>query len=559
MRKFGVFDLETDPFKFNRMPQAFCGAFHNGKTTAVFWGPDCVKRLAARMAKFDGLIYAHNGGKFDFHFLIPYLIDRYGEAKVEVLTIGTRIVQIKTPGPEFRDSYAIIPKPLASFGCKDEIDYALFEAEKRDAHKREIVDYLKQDCLGLQDALGAFFKRYGCQLTLASTAFHVMRKEYGIKTPRTNYYHDEKFRPFYFAGRVQFWGLGKFTPKRGKGPLKIVDINSAFPWAMLGKHWFDGGCMRMSKLPGSRREQSFYHITCDSDGALPLRGPDGSVSFPQVEQTEFKVTGWEFMAGLELGLIKNVRYHAVFRPNGVRDFSKFVTDFYEMKRTAETEADRNFAKLILNSSYGKFSLNPRSFKDVRIMPFGEMLPSPWQLSFDDEETGLSYWQRKSFKQDNSKGMSENRSENSEGNNRPVSFNNVCTAASITGCARALLLRSIAACKGVLYCDTDSLIAQDITGLDMGDGLGQWKIEGECSAVWIGGKKLYAAKLKGGGWKTASKGVRLDPEEICRVAEGEEQKYIFEAPSYSLFSSPKFTQRRVNRDDKRKKKGKQKRP
>lgn len=552
MRKHATIDLETDPFKHGRLPAPFAAGFFDGKRHSVRWGPDCVKSILKACHKFDGLIYAHNGGKFDFHFLVEELIGRYGESNVKVLAIGSRIVSIKTPGPEFRDSFALIPKPLRSFGAKKEIEIDKLEADCRDRHKREIVDYLKQDCEGLHNALTEFFSRFGCQITLASTAFSVMKKDFGIVPPRTSFHHDKRFRPFYFAGRVQFWKLGECYPALGKS-LKILDINSAFPWAMLFPHWFESGCIVRDTMPKKFREQSFYRIVADADGCFPLRGEDGSVGFPVAVDTEFHVTGWELIAAMDCGLVRNVRIQAVYQPNGCRDFGKFVRHFYEQKRTAKNEADRQFAKLVLNSSYGKFSINPRHFKDVRITPSGKMLPSPWKLSFEDESTGLAFWQRKTH-EFGDRGEIKRDGEEDE-KTRPAQFNNVCTSASITGCVRAFLMRSIHSCGGVIYCDTDSIIAQDTGSLELGDGLGQWKLEKECYRVWIAGKKLYAALGTDGSWKTASKGVRLTPEQIQAVALGEEQTFSFDAPSYSIFGGKRFSTRRVNRDDKRKRRKK----
>lgn len=147
------------------------------------------------------------------------------------------------------------------------------------------------------------------------------------------------------------------------------------------------------------------------------------------------------------------------------------------------------------------------------------------------------------------------------------FNNVCVAASITGCSRALLLRAKEICKGVVYCDTDSLIARDVSRLPIGNKLGQWKKEHEFSELYIAGKKLYAGKdATTGKWKTASKGVRLSHEQIIEVAKGNDVEYEFDAPSYSIrriksFQDGgkegatnwlRFTKRKVRRADKMKK-------
>ena len=573
MRDFATLDLETDPFKKGRLPRAFAGCFYDGKASSLFWSDDCCDKVVDLSIK-EGLkrkgllVYAHNGGKFDFHFLLSSILKHFPAADLEIMSIGARIVKIKTPACEFRDSFAIIPKPLKSFGAKKEIAIEKLEADVRETHRKEICEYLKQDCVGLYDGLNEFFERYGCEITLASTTFKVLKKQFNVKPVKTNVHYDDRFRPYYFAGRVQFFpgSLGKNGEKDGEKRFNICDINSAFPWAMLEKHWFGAEYMRCEKIPTKWRNQSFYNIVCDSDGCLPKRSKGGGVEFPQLEQGEFFATGWELFTGLDLGLIQNLKIKTIFCPEYCDDFKGYVNHFYEMKKHAENPADRDFAKLFLNSCYGKFALNPREFREVCITPYGEKPEAKkierkgrplklieWEHSYDDMQRGLSFWQVDTYPSH----KDENGQTVFDDIGKPISFYNVCTAASITGCVRAFLQRSISACKGVIYCDTDSIIARDTSALKMSaDELGAWKLEKVCDAIWIGGKKLYAAHAADPSekkqWKTASKGVRLSVDDLVSVCEGEAKTYSFDAPNYSVFSRPNFTTRTVRRDDKRKK-------
>ncbi len=148
--------------------------------------------------------------------------------------------------------------------------------------------------------------------------------------------------------------------------------------------------------------------------------------------------------------------------------------------------------------------------------------------------------------------------------------NVATAASITGYVRAMLLRASHENGGAIYCDTDSLMLKSIKNIPCSDKLGDWKLEltmdstvkkgirkaiEHDSGVWLAGKKLYAAygmNPKGEWkWKIASKGVKLSPERIISVAKGKMETMIFDAPTFSLFSKPKFITREIRRADKRK--------
>lgn len=67
-------------------------------------------------------------------------------------------------------------------------------------------------------------------------------------------------------------------------------------------------------------------------------------------------------------------------------------------------------------------------------------------------------------------------------NRPLEeekhrYFDVAVAASVTGCVRAYLWENIQKCHGVLYCDTDSIAAHDVSGAALGPALGEWENEG----------------------------------------------------------------------------------
>ena len=133
-RKLAVIDLETDPFQHGRLPEPFLSGFDNGESVVEFWGDDCILRLVEFLAtlKEPHIIYAHNGGKFDFFYFFQYL-----ENPVRI--INGRIVEATIGKHIFRDSYAILPVPLKTHG-KLEIEYWKFEKEHREKHKAEIIE-----------------------------------------------------------------------------------------------------------------------------------------------------------------------------------------------------------------------------------------------------------------------------------------------------------------------------------------------------------------------------------------------------------------------------------
>lgn len=571
MKPIGTFDLETDPFKKHRSPKPFLAGFYDGKTIRIWKGPNCVRDCYKEMRKFSGYIYAHNGGKFDFRYLLPYLYKDGAELRPIKGRAARFILPNKT---EFRDSYCILPVPLKATGGKLEMDYRKLEANVRHKHMDEIVTYLKADLLVLHEKVTEFVSEYGFGMTLAGRTFDQFKKHFNLNPPKTNEFYDRKFRQYYYGGRVEFFELGHL-----RGKFKLIDINSAYPAAMMKDHAFGTEWEDLTRLPKTGVEQCFIRFIGESKGGLPWRGEDKSLSFaPRVG--EFFVSGWEFVAAQKARAVRVDEYISILRPLETRNFSEFVTHFYGMKKRAEKgSSDELFAKLILNSSYGRFALNSRDYRDVQMesaagepdenklfrkqiaklvtrkfpklrgdafkekcASYWRGLEGKWELTNKFEDVGISVWER----------PSEVKSD---------AFFNVATAASITGAVRAFMFESLRAVKRPVYCDTDSIICEDTGKLKLGVELGEWKLECESvtDGLWIAAKKLYALKIKNGKkpWKLASKGVRLSAGEIKKVAEGETIKTTLIAPTFSIFTSNSikgnktdFVTRTTRRDDKR---------
>lgn len=534
MKPFATFDIETDPFKRHRYPLPFCCDFFDGNKHRVFWGADCVAKCFAVMRKFKGYIYAHNGGKFDFKYLLPLIDPNSSTVKV----IKGRIAKIALNNVEFRDSYLMLPVPLAKYG-KTPIDYKKLEANVRTFHRAEIIAYLKNDCENLYRMVDEFVGEYGFGLTLAGRTFAALKSRFNIEPPKTNGFYDTKMRKYYYGGRVEFFELGHL-----RGQFSIFDINSAYPAVMRSKHCFNTDFISVNVLPTNREilQTCFISLRGESFGGIPWRTEENGLSFKPTTGV-FNLTGWELLAALDLKLLKIKSVLVCHRPLECRDFSAFVDYFYALKRkAAKGSSDELFAKLLLNSCYGRFALNPEHYRDVKLTNYGDEpdentetrkkgdIP-PWTLANDFPEVGISIWEKLVPP-------------------RQDSYFNVATAASITGAVRAFLMHSLVGVKRAVYCDTDCIICERGDGLKIGAELGEWKLEGVTvpDGLWIAGKKLYAAKLTTDKWKTAAKGVRLDPRDICRIAEGETLTTTLDAPTFSLLTGDSFCTRTIRRDD-----------
>ena len=518
-RIVAVADSETDPFKFGRFPTPFIWGLYDGKNYYEFTDTaDFVEHVKDR--PYD--LYAHNGGRFDWHFILGYI-----EPGTECRVISGRIVELRLGKTRLLDSYSLLPTSLSAFE-KMQFDYWKLEAEHRDQYMGEIREYLRSDCENLYRYLGEYFKTYPKALTLAGAAFKVWKKMSGVTVPRTGPGFFAEFHQYYYGGRVECIEKGII-----EGPLSIVDINSAYPTAMKHKHpWGNEYTYHPLTLPpDSEIERAFLTVEGVSHGAFPVRQDDGGIRFPHTEG-RFYVTGHEYVAAIETGTFELTKpvVSTVFADS--IDFSEYVDHFYELKLKAEREGDKNarlFAKLFLNSLYGKFAANPGKYKTWVIDEWCSMT----------RERHLDGW---SSENDIGHGM-RLFSKPLEDDLRV--YYNVATAASITGWVRAFMLRSLHEVERPVYCDTDSIICRGTGSLQLGDGLGEWDLEGVADRVSIAGRKLYCARLSDGGTKIACRGVRISPSEIERVAQGETVTYRSDAPTFSMCRGRDFVVRKVS--------------
>lgn len=592
-RSFAVIDAESDPFKRGRKPEPFIWGFYDGSTYEQFTDLSLLpKRLHGISCDIDEfipflfdrriIVYAHNGGKFDYHFLLPYINDFE-----PILIINGRLAKFQIGDCEFRDSWNILPVPLAAYQ-KQKFDYSILEKDKRyKPHNwKRITDYLYSDCLYLYRMVEAFIDRHGVQLTQAGASMKSFRKSCkakGILLPdNSNADFYEKFKPFYYGGRTEVFRKGII-----KRPFKVVDINSAYPRAMLEDHatgvdyeileigveQFLVDLNRKKKAakgkPAYTYEQCLFHIKAISKGALPYRDKDGSLFFPNDNCSRiYFVTGWEVLAGVETGTLEIKQWLACYVFDETINFTHHIMPLWEHRKAAKEADDKENSildKLEMNSLYGKFAANPQSYKEympldpkhaglldhLEAIKRGHLLQDYSEdLDVLEEFDGYKFAGMLGPWVLAARDLPEDKHH----------YYNVVTAASITGYVRAKLWRNICKCKGVLYCDTDSIAATNVKGVTLGKELGQWDIEGNFSEGAIAGKKMYAFKYsksdykkqlqkkkKGNKiqvYKIASKGVKFRAWQIYALCRGQTIEYDPKVPTYSIGKEPEQVKRHV---------------
>lgn len=512
-------DLETDPFLKDRKPEPFCAGLYDGAEFRCFWSSRCCDDLCdALYNKAPGIVYIHNGGKFDLFYMLHRI-----DMDKPMLIIHERITEcfVKCAGGyhKVRDSLKILPFALAQYQ-KDEIDYTKLEADVRELHKDEIISYLKGDCVYLHELCSEYINTFGPAITIGSTAMKELKKFHEIGEPLTQDIDAQIRNPYFIGGRVERMRTGVHA-----GNWKVYDVNSMYPYVMSA---FNHPIGRPS-YKGHEITERTYFITARgrNHGAFAVRDKHAGIKFDVVDGI-FSTTIHEWNTALELGLFEPEEIIETVDFAESRCFFDYITHFYKSRKKATIEGDKIksiFYKFLLNNSYGKFAVNPENFKEYRLTDSKTDLR--WH-GFTDctiiEGFDLIMWSKpcEEFK-----------------------YANVATGASITGAARSILMRGLHHAVNPVYCDTDCVICEDLQGVTIDDAvLGAWKLEKSGNKIAIAGRKMYALFDDSKCVKYASKGVRIDPLDIVRAAQGETVVYERDAPTYRLNGSVDWITRKV---------------
>lgn len=368
----------TRPFLVGVYDGAEFKAYHDKQAACTiddYWSPGGCVHEALRSVLVDSnrgrIIYAHNGGRFDFLHLLPWFqAEGYD---FEVIALSSAVlcirVRLKTDNKRdkawtFVDSVRLIPLSLEgaceAFGVPGKLDHDLSMHEN---DPRWDV-YNKQDCVALYGVLRRFHEMVEDHLggevglTLPSCAMKLFRLRYlGRVLDRAPDAH-VMARAAYFGGRTEvFCASGK--------NLYYRDRNSSYPAAMLepmpvGKaHWLKG------KPPSDWFEKRVGFVECDvyvpetlDPPVLPVRHNDRLV-FPVG-----RITGtWdssELAYAISLGCeVKRWGRSCWFRSEPIlREFVLALQQYRDKDRPDWNRALDYVAKILRNAFYGKFGQHP---------------------------------------------------------------------------------------------------------------------------------------------------------------------------------------------------------
>lgn len=588
-RRIAVMDFETDPFGMDdsgkelnkgRSVWPFLWVWYDGETLKECWdNENCVQSFVDFVSTLEHhyIIYAHNGGHFDYMFLTKYFVG-------PLFCINSRIVRAHLASrvlfdhngqaqlQELRDSFAIIPEALADAAQKHKFDYKNMASGRRERHRKEIIEYARQDVLETYRIVKEHRAMFGDTLTMAQAAMSKLNEAMApLGHPNISKFrvHDQLspsmdaiLREWYFGGRVECFERGILTPSNGAREFRIYDVNSMYASVMrnvrhpVGNQW--------SITRDITANTDFALIDATSNGALPMREPSGGLRFHR-GRAIYNASIHEINAGIDTGTLIIHRVLHARECKRKTDFRSFIDKYYALRLEAKEHKklaiddgniDRElywdvmqlFFKRVMNGAYGKYAQNPREFKDYELRQPGEEPPSAahgWRLEY---VTPIVH-------------IYSRRTEAMFPGSAARSYLNVATAASITGAARARLLRGLVNSTRAVYCDTDSIVCESLTDDIDPDQLGAFKLEKTAHTLAIAEKKLYCAmgevsnnaeenarRIKEWGdaacVKLASKGVRLHAPDIFAIARGETIEHAIKAPKIKMDGRQVFTTRRI---------------
>jgi hypothetical protein len=340
----------------------------------------------------------------------------------------------------FRDSLKKIPLPVRRIGStyglemsKGEIDYAAPRAPGYTPSPEEL-SYVQRDTEIVARALKFHFDAGMRKMTMPSDAFE------GITKTVRNYYLTLGIKYFREHPEVEAFcrdaycgGISYVNPEIQEievGAGVVYDVNSLYPFVMrnypypvswpiqLQSHMDLDSCLWIARfyikaehIPGKLPTLRANHCWIDTyyEGEVTLTKIDFEMLL------ENYIVEWEFISGYK------------WRHSDPKLFDEFIS-YWGNKKEHDTGGARQIDKLMMNSGYGKFGINPNRRK---------------------KRAELS--------------LNENRVIFHNDDYEYADCNNVAIAAFVTAYARRELMRGVNASVGFCYCDTDSVHLATING------------------------------------------------------------------------------------------------
>jgi len=356
-------------------------------------------------------------------------------------------------------------KPLTEMHWVDR--QAVLDYNLRDAEILYVaLETLQEELLGLGGDL---------RPTAAGISMDLFRRRYLAEpwpTPHPGY--NELARLGYHGARVEPYRLGRVAGVTGydcRSLYPSVQRSAEFPdpAALVCDVAADGRAVHLDR-PGL--SQATVLVPDCAVPPLPVR-LKGKLFFPVGELTGV----WphvELCHALECGATLKTVNWSLWSPRSFNPFEEFIDDLYARRvaHAADGDLRRRLFKLLLNSAYGRYGINPdhglAALQPVRSQAELEAHPAAEFKLIG----GLPYLLVPLA-----------------AGEQPA-YCNVAIAATVTAGARVRMYETIARCiNDLIYIDTDSVWT--VGELETGEGLGELRITHEKRDLWVVAPKEYA--------------------------------------------------------------------
>lgn len=566
LKDFFVLDVETGIRKrdgnvwwcLDARPQRmiFC-VIYGYNYSKVFFSVDEVKKELLTEKFKNKIVFAHNGGGYDFPCIYGNIYDTDPEAifngKFISFTNGNCTfadsmnvfvgLSVKKIGQMMKLEKGILGDPdmktKNGFLRKGVYDLDKFGAPVLVELIKEVIEDIKyccRDCVIIWEALFSVFEFAGAikitQASLSMNYYRTFHQPFHID-------HNENTKFFwlsYYGGRCEAFKIGKTHSK-------VIDVNSMYPDMMKNLKFPNPKILKYEKdlsvklfkkylgwYEGCAEAVVLHHPT--TFGYLPFK-QNGKLLFPVGKISGF----WNFNElrfALEKGAIEILKVKTCIYSEPMESpFISYVDVLNEMKVTAKATgnlAEEDRAKRFSNSLYGKFA--------QRI--------SEESIYIDDITKKFDIIQEHQKNNTFIRLVTFNKKRNDafliikSGKNFNVSYAIPSFASYITSGARVKLLDKMLSMQknNIVYCDTDSIFFEN----DFGDiisefHLGGWKVENKIITNIKGLKNYHYIEEKTGKEIWRVKGVPVNKGNTTKIFD--ESGEFVEVPTVEQIGENKF--------------------
>ncbi|KFH61750.1 hypothetical protein MVEG_12410 [Podila verticillata NRRL 6337] len=521
---------------------------YNGKKFIRFRGENALEDYCQYLsdANKNWLIWFHNGGRYDVHFLFAPILKFCNttlDRPMELRDLRGNLLEVKARLDNghtitFRDSCSLIPESLAKLAKDMGVTRKMEDIDIKNVSREDmltspkILEYNRLDCVSLHEVL----EKYQSTSTKAfgtNPLHHVSASSFAKKIFFSQYYDEDKYPLYIYPRHVRDFIAGAYSGGRNEVfhrgrfrdvPIVPYDFTTFYPSVGTqpipygAPKWLDNlgnikGKDAMKKF--LEASPGFYEVDILSTprNKVPLHGiiHDHKYVFPHFVNCNTKIFSMELLLGLSVGyryrLLRG--YTQPLAPICAKFFKRMTKVRAKAKRKGLGALDKT-GKTTTNAAYGYFGFNPYDRNVLRMygenmVEHVESLADGGQLSYRKEGNAYICYERTDIL---------------------LSDINVSVAAAITSYARMKLwelLQDITDIGGsIYYCDTDSVYSSiDIQehpvlgpkwcGKGNGSNMGELKRElpkGEyiVDAVFVG-CKTYGYVTNKGRYHTKSKGTK----------------------------------------------------